>query len=360
MTYEIIFGVLAALMTLFAIAAFGWRLLRGHDDPKREWARTEENVAALRHEYERARERFDAGKMSKDEFEERENELALRVLDETTPEATKRHVENEAMYPVSTLLALLVVIPAMSIGCYLYYGDFSSLDEDAYDQIEAVRAQAEAEKNILDSVARLEAAVAKDPDTLSAWEILADHYNQTGDLERAQAAYEQVIRLDPKNGLAYAELADVLVANQNGDLTGKVGEYAYKALEIDPWNQKALMIGAAVAFDHADYKKAAMLFKRLQDQFPEGSEVYTAVNHNIEMAKDLGKFTELPKDPVGPKPQKEGMQMMWDAIGQGQPGAQGAPGGMPSGMGGMGGMGGMSGLPPAMESLPPELTGGKK
>ena len=101
-----------------------------------------------------------------------------------------------------------------------------------------------------------------------------------------------------------------------------------------------------------------MLFKRLQDQFPEGSEVYTAVNHNIEMAKDLGKFTELPKDPVGPKPQKEGMQMMWDAIGQGQPGAQG---GMPPGMGGgMGGMGGMSGLPPSMESLPPELTGGKK
>ena len=32
------------------------------------------------------------------------------------------------------------------------------------------------------------------------------------------------------------------------------------------------MIGAAVAFDHADYKKAAMLFKRLQDQFPKAAK----------------------------------------------------------------------------------------
>ncbi len=329
---EIVFGIIAAVLTLAVVGLFARALLGRRNSPEVELKRLEENVEVLQDEYRRLEEKRAEGGISAEAFEARERELCLRVLDEIEPEAPLKERQGKiaGQVPFATALTALVAIPAVTVGLYLTYGDFSSLAPKAQEQIEMVRAMNVAEANMLQNVARLEESVKKNPDRLEAWEILADHYNQQGDLARAKEAYEHVVRLDPKNVVALAELADLLVAVSDGQLTDEAGAYAKRALEIDPYNQKALIVGGAFAFDRADWKEAVILFNRLKAQFPEDDEVAQALDHNVKMAMSYGKMTEAPKDPVPPKPDDMNMMRMLD---------EGKNGGMP-GMGGMPGVGG--------------------
>ena len=190
-----------------------------------------------------------------------------------------------------------------------WYGDFSSLDEKAIEQIRTTREQARSERNMTETVASLEASVEKNRDNLEAWEILAEQYNATGNLSQAELAYENVTRLAPKNANAWVELADIKIALDPSSLV-KAGELARKALEIDPWHQKALMIGAAAAFEEGDYKNSAIYFNRLLTQIPEGNEVHDALAQQLQMTLDAGGLKSVPPDPAGKKPESDLDKMM--------------------------------------------------
>lgn len=309
MKFQIIFIVVALLLTGGAVALFAWRLLSGSADPTREWRRIDENVAGLRYEYDRARELLAAGRISQAEFDDRENELALRVIDETVQDAESKGRASETL-PLVTTAAVGVFMFATAAGLYLYYGDYSSLDEKAIEQVSLTQQQAKAELNLAETVESLEKSVGKNKDNLEAWEILADRYNSTGNLSQAQIAYENVIRLNPKDANAYADLADVLIAIGNGQISDKVAELAKKCLEIDPYHQKGLMIGAAASFEKGDYGMCAILFNRLRSQMPSGNEIYDALSQQIDMALQMGGLKEIPKDPVPPKPESDVDKMM--------------------------------------------------
>ncbi|KAB7651052.1 c-type cytochrome biogenesis protein CcmI [Sutterella faecalis] len=303
MKYEIIFCVVAILLMAGVIGLFAWRLLSGKSNKEGEWTRTAENIASLRDEYDHLVELRKAGRIADKDFFEREDELALRVIDETAPETAEKH-RNVEHFPLVTAAALAVIIPATSIGAYLWYGDFSSLDEKAIEQIRTTREQARSERNMTETVASLEASVEKNRDNLEAWEILAEQYNATGNLSQAELAYENVTRLSPKNANAWAELADIKIALDPSSLV-KAGALAQKALEIDPWHQKALMIGAAAAFEAGDYKNSAIYFNRLLTQIPEGNEVHDALAQQLQMTLDAGGLKSVPPDPAGKKPESD-------------------------------------------------------
>ena len=308
MKYEIIFCIVAILLMAGVIGLFAWRLLSGKSNKEGEWTRTAENIASLRDEYDHLVELRKAGRVSDKDFFDREDELALRVIDETAPETAEKH-RNVEHFPLVTAAALAVIIPATSIGAYLWYGDFSSLDEKAIEQIRTTREQARSERNMTETVASLEASVEKNRDNLEAWEILAEQYNATGNLSQAELAYENVTRLAPKNANAWVELADIKIALDPSSLV-KAGELARKALEIDPWHQKALMIGAAAAFEEGDYKNSAIYFNRLLTQIPEGNEVHDALAQQLQMTLDAGGLKSVPPDPAGKKPESDLDKMM--------------------------------------------------
>ena len=108
---------------------------------------------------------------------------------------------------------------------------------------------------------------------------------------------------------AWAELADLTIALNPSDLL-KAGEMAEKALAVDPWHQKGLMIGAAAAFERGDYAHAAVLFDRLRKQIPAGNEVHDALTQQIEMTLAAGGLKAIPKDDVGEKPETDLEKMM--------------------------------------------------
>ena len=234
MLHWIFIGCALALV-LLTILLLAQRLLKSDAGNVREWARIEENVEALRYEYDRAVAAKKAGRMTDEEFRERESELVLRTLDETALPDESAKAQSHTLL-MATIAAIAVMVPATTTGLYLYYGDYSSLDPKAQEQIRATREAMQSQRNMFETVKRLEAGVVSQPDNLEAWEILAEHYAQTGNLAQAVVAYENVVRLKPDNAVAYGELADILVATQDGDLSGKVAEYVFKALsdEVSP------------------------------------------------------------------------------------------------------------------------------
>ena len=315
MKYEVIFCIFALVLTAGVVGAFAWALLGHSKGGRAEEARTADNLAGLREEYAHLVEQQAAGRLTQAAFAEREDELALRVLEETEetkdsadPSQVRKDADN-ARTSLITTAAVAVMIPATAVGAYLWYGDFSALDERAVEQVRLAAQAAKSERDMQGTMASLEKAVQSNKDNLEAWELLAEQYNATGNLSQAAIAFENVVRLAPKNANAWAELADLTIALNPSDLL-KAGEIAEKALAVDPWHQKGLMIGAAAAFDRGDYAHAAVLFDRLRKQIPAGNEVHDALTQQIEMTLAAGGLKAIPKDDVGEKPETDLEKMM--------------------------------------------------
>lgn len=315
MKYEVIFCIFALVLTAGVVGAFAWALLGHSKGGRAEEARTADNLAGLREEYAHLVEQQAAGRLTQAAFAEREDELALRVLEETEetkdsadPSQVREDADN-ARTSLITTAAVAVMIPATAVGAYLWYGDFSALDERAVEQVRLAAQAAKSERDMQGTMASLEKAVQSNKDNLEAWELLAEQYNATGNLSQAAIAFENVVRLAPKNANAWAELADLTIALNPSDLL-KAGEIAEKALAVDPWHQKGLMIGAAAAFERGDYAHAAVLFDRLRKQIPAGNEVHDALTQQIEMTLAAGGLKAIPKDDVGEKPETDLEKMM--------------------------------------------------
>lgn len=315
MKYEVIFCIFALVLTAGVVGAFAWALLGHSKGGRAEEARTADNLAGLREEYAHLVEQQAAGRLTQAAFAEREDELALRVLEETEetkdsadPSQVRKDADN-ARTSLITTAAVAVMIPATAVGAYLWYGDFSALDERAVEQVRLAAQAAKSERDMQGTMASLEKAVQSNKDNLEAWELLAEQYNATGNLSQAAIAFENVVRLAPKNANAWAELADLTIALNPSDLL-KAGEIAEKALAVDPWHQKGLMIGAAAAFERGDYAHAAVLFDRLRKQIPAGNEVHDALTQQIEKTLAAGGLKAIPKDDVGEKPETDLEKMM--------------------------------------------------
>lgn len=315
MKYEVIFCIFALVLTAGVVGAFAWALLGHSKGGRAEEARTADNLAGLREEYAHLVEQQAAGRLTQSAFAEREDELALRALEETEetkdsadPSQVRKDADN-ARTSLITTAAVAVMIPATAVGAYLWYGDFSALDERAVEQVRLAAQAAKSERDMQGTMASLEKAVQSNKDNLEAWELLAEQYNATGNLSQAAIAFENVVRLAPKNANAWAELADLTIALNPSDLL-KAGEMAEKALAVDPWHQKGLMIGAAAAFERGDYAHAAVLFDRLRKQIPAGNEVHDALTQQIEMTLAAGGLKAIPKDDVGEKPETDLEKMM--------------------------------------------------
>lgn len=315
MKYEVIFCIFALVLTAGVVGAFAWALLGHSKGGRAEEARTADNLAGLREEYAHLVEQQAAGRLTQSAFAEREEELALRVLEETEetkdsadPSQVRKDADN-ARTSLITTAAVAVMIPATAVGAYLWYGDFSALDERAVEQVRLASQAAKSERDMQGTMASLEKAVQSNKDNLEAWELLAEQYNATGNLSQAAIAFENVVRLAPKNANAWAELADLTIALNPSDLL-KAGEMAEKALAVDPWHQKGSMIGAAAAFERGDYAHAAVLFDRLRKQIPAGNEVHDALTQQIEMTLAAGGLKAIPKDDVGEKPETDLEKMM--------------------------------------------------
>lgn len=215
-------------------------------------------------------------------------------------EAFEKTAPDEKPAAWAGLIAGLVLAVGAGAGIYLYLGDYSALGDKAVAQIEAARNANVAQKSFDDSIAVLERAVAgdKDRDNLEAWSILAENYYNTEDYAKAENACRNVIRLDAKNAVAYDNLADILVAKERR-VIDEIARLAFKAVELDPWQQKTLLLAGMASEERGDFKNAVIYWNRLKTMMGEGKELSDILKTYIDKAMKEGHMRELPADPGG-------------------------------------------------------------
>lgn len=224
------------------------------------------------------REKAD-GSLADADFEQARAELQRRLLEEV--DGTAVGGGDPAHAPSrKTAIALIVLLPLLSLGAYGLLGNPRALDPAQV----AERPQLTPEQ-IEGMVAKLAERMQKNPEDMQGWVMLGRSYKALGrDAEAAQAfAHAEAAISDNPDLLAvYAET----LATANGrQLAGKPRQLVDRALQINPNHAHALFLAGAAAMEAGENAKAAGYWEALLPQVEPGSDVEQMLRAGIEKAR---------------------------------------------------------------------------
>lgn len=202
-----------------------------------------------------------AGTLAAADHAQARGELQRRLLDDAGV------IETASTGPASartTTIVIALTVPLLAAALYTFLGQPAALDPAARQ----ASTQPDVEKMVATLAARLEAK----PDDPKGWAVLGRSYRVMGRMPDAQKAFERIGAELDRDPVLLAEYADVLAANNNGNLEGKPMEAVGRALKLDPDNPMALALSATAAFNRKDIAAAVMQWERLLKQLPPESE----------------------------------------------------------------------------------------
>ena len=224
-----------------------------------------------------------SGRLAEVEYAQASAELERRLVDEM-PESDHAAATPSVSPPASRAAAVLAMMLLPLSGLFLY---------TMLGHPDALRASPEGTHGLgqqqLDSmVERLATRLAKNPQDVNGWVMLARAQSVLGRFDQASAAYEHAVQLQSGDAQLLADYADALAMAQGGHLPGKPELLVQQALQADPQNAKALALAGSVAFEKKEYGMAVSYWERLRRAVPPDSEFAASVDRNIEEARSLG------------------------------------------------------------------------
>jgi cytochrome c-type biogenesis protein CcmH len=133
------------------------------------------------------------------------------------------------------------------------------------------------------------------PDDPKGWAVLGRSYRVMGRMADAQKAFERIGAELERDPVLLAEYADVLAANNNGNLEGTPREAVGRALKLDPDNPMALALSATAAFNRKDIASAVMQWERLLKQLPPDSEDAKWVQNQLAEIRTAAAASTAPR-----------------------------------------------------------------
>jgi cytochrome c-type biogenesis protein CcmH len=265
----LIFWTLAALLVAVTLAALLWPLLRARDAA----AAPDADSAAIA-VYRDQKQALDAeradGVITPAEHDAALAELARRLGDELAAPAIATPGSSGQRQAWAVALALLLVVPSAAVVLYARLGNPAASAVAAAG--DTAKGHEMSEAQIAALVDQLAQRLQAHPDEAEGWALLARSYVALGRFGDAAQAYARADALVPDNADLLADYADALAMAQGKRLTGMPAELARRALAIDPNHQKALALAGTAAMEAHDFDGALEYWRRLQAQFPEGSE----------------------------------------------------------------------------------------
>lgn len=135
----------------------------------------------------------------------------------------------------------------------------------AVDAVPAPLSASQVERGIASVRQRL----THNPDDASNWAMLAHSYEMLGDFGPAVEAYRSLLALRPDDAQVHADFADALGVVQHGSLQGEPARLIAQALQINPTNFKALVLGGKEAFERKRYADAVGYWERALRSVPD-------------------------------------------------------------------------------------------
>lgn len=294
----LIFWSLATLLICVTLAALLWPLLRvrhGAAAPDAESAA----IAVYRDQKQALDAESEDGAITAEERDAAVAELSRRLGDELAalPQAIASGRGQRRAWAVA--LALLLLVPAAALVLYAHLGNPDATSVIAAN--DSRNAHELSESQITAMVDKLAQRLKSHPDEAEGWMLLARSYAALGRFGEAADAYAHADTLIPDNADLLADYADALAMAQGKRLAGKPAELARRALAIDPQQRKALALAATAALEAGDVDGSLSAWRRLQAQFPEGSDDARQIGAIVaEIESDRHHGQGLPAAPGKP------------------------------------------------------------
>jgi len=155
------------------------------------------------------------------------NEISRRLLRVAKPEAPTAGNRY-------ALLAVLLV-PLIALPVYARYGSPLMPDVPLQERLKGAIANQDFEA----LVATVEAHLAKSPNDVEGWKVLAPAYKRERRWRDAADAYANVLRLAPQTADAIADYGEMLVFANEGMVTAEAEGAFVEALKLEATNERA-------------------------------------------------------------------------------------------------------------------------
>lgn len=270
MTFWIVTLLLIALVIAFVL----WPLIVGSTGPER----LEQAVAFYEARKNELVRQHENGDITEDEMNAALAEQARALL--ALSRTQKARGADELLHSVrrrkmATLLMLLG-IPALSTAIYLRIGAPNLPDAPL-----ASRQTAPQNFDVATALQKIEAHLAKNPDDVRGYEVVAPVYLKAGRFSDAANAYRRVVILSGETPERLSDLAESLVAMGNGVISAEARQAFERAVKLDPDFAKPRFYLALAREQDGDVAGALADLRKIASDLPEGP-ARMRVNAEIE------------------------------------------------------------------------------
>jgi cytochrome c-type biogenesis protein CcmH len=284
MNAGVMFWVAAGILLGVVIAILSWPLLRR----RRSLAASRRgiNAAIYRDELAELEKDRQNSALSADDYQVAREELERRVLEDTAESDPVAGAPESKASP-RTALALLVLLPLLSLPLYFVLGNPAALSPEPVEQAaQGGHGNGAPSMGDLEKMAGILAAkLEKNPDNPEGWIMLARSYKALGRYDDAEKAYGRVgpsMDTEPALMLEKVELA---AYKSDGKIEGRALALLNQVLSKEPDNPQALVLGGTAAFYRADYQGAITYWDRLLKQVAPDSEDAKNLSSGIAEAR---------------------------------------------------------------------------
>ncbi|MEL7430789.1 MAG: tetratricopeptide repeat protein, partial [Pseudomonadota bacterium] len=183
----------------------------------------------------------------------------------------------------------LTLVPTLSITLYLVLGTppDSVREEPRGAQLE----EQTLEQLVLTAERRLES----EPDDLQGWQVLAPVYLRQNDLDRAENALRNIIRLNGANSLTFSTLGEILVSRTNGEVRREALQLFRDAAKQDKQNATARYYLGLSALQNGDLDEARQTWQAMLNDANGDEEWLPSIRQRLA---SLEEATAEPAPPL--------------------------------------------------------------
>ena len=253
------FGLVAACLTAVVL----WVLIRAlrsgraNDIPPDQT--TQVNAAVYREQLAELKREHDLGRIDASRWASARIEIEHRLLQDIGPTDAVTVTEGRPSWLRSTLAGLLLGLPVLSAGLYLWVGQPAALDPQV--RLEGLVPDHITPEGVQRMASELRARLEQSPDQPEGWVMLA---RVERSLERYQAAQEALARaLQLSHNPDWAiERAEMLASRDAGNFQGEAWQIIESVLQSDPSHLGALLLAGSAAYTENRYPQALTFWEK--------------------------------------------------------------------------------------------------
>jgi cytochrome c-type biogenesis protein CcmH len=242
---------------------------------------------------------------------------AVAAKGELAREVLRLEKEHAATAPATAstdkrLLPIAILgVAVLALGTYASIGNPNLPSEPLASRAPAA---ATADINLDDAMARIEAQLAKTPDDLRGWTVIAPVYMEMGRYADAVKALRRVNELAPPTADSQTDLAEALMMEAKGNASGEPRQLLASAAKLDPKHVRSRFYLAEEAMRAAAYPAAVTAWTELMALGTPADSWYARAQSGLATAEAAVSGKPLPTPEEQTASQQEMIRGMVDGL----------------------------------------------